>query len=176
MFEDGEAAGAGLGAYSTTRTNSSTVNPISSGSTGSPCLRSTSAMPPDLVRAAQVHREGGAQSALLAVGGGALRMEQVEGVVDLVAGAGGGPGVAGDGHRDAGEDQRLGQHLEEAVVVDAARRVTEHGLAGLPGHGGGESVDLLAVDAVGLSQSATAEMLETTSPMPERTHRTGPRG
>src|ERR1044072_9831303 len=44
-----------------------------------------------LVGSAQVHREGRAQAALLAMGGGALGVEQVERVVDLVVGAGRGP-------------------------------------------------------------------------------------
>src|SRR4051794_32258552 len=43
-----------------------------------------------LLRPTQVHREGRAQAALLAVARGTLGEEQVEGVVDLVAGARGG--------------------------------------------------------------------------------------
>ncbi len=101
-----------------------------------------------LVGPAQIRREGRAESALFAVGGRTFGEQQVEGVVDLVAGAGGRAGVAGDRHRDAAEHQRLGQHLQEAVVADAAG-MPEHRLAGLAGHGRGETVDLLAVNAVG---------------------------
>ncbi|ARX87825.1 hypothetical protein SMD44_07307 [Streptomyces alboflavus] len=125
-----------------------------------------------LAGTAQVHREGRAEAALLAVARGALGEEQVEGVVDLVAGAGRRAGVARDGHGDAGEDQALGEDLEEAVVADAAG-VAQDRLAGLAGHRGGEAVDVLAALAGGQLPVRIAEMLESASPMPERTKRTG---
>ncbi len=96
---------------------------------------------------AQVHREGGADADLLAVERGASRVEQVEGVADLVAGTGRRAGVPADRHGDAGEDQRLGEHGEELVVA-ASAGVAQHGLAGGTGHGGGQAVDGLTVDLV----------------------------
>ena len=99
------------------------------------------------VISAQVGGECGAHPALLAVLRGLLGEELVYRVIDLMAGAGDGPAGARDGHRLAGQHQRVGEHLEEARVRDRARLV-HHGLGGGPGHRRGEAVHLLAGLAV----------------------------
>lgn len=101
-------------------------------------------VPGRLVVAAQERGERSAEAALLAVEGTALGEAEVEGVADLVAGAGCRAAVAGHRHRDAAQDQGLGERRQEGVVADTSR-VAQHRFRGLTGHGGGQAVDLLAV-------------------------------
>jgi hypothetical protein len=89
--------------------------------------------------AAQVGAEQRAHPGQLAVVGGA-RVELLDRVQDLVVAAAARPARARHGHRDPGQDQRLGQHGEEAVVGDATRLV-QHRLGGGPGQGDREAVD-----------------------------------